>query len=70
MLDFIFDDAHVNKLQEYIETNFECQPCLVNNIITYVAAQSFGLDETIEILSMLLDGLGIEPAEIKQVITT
>ena len=66
--DFILDDKTINELQEYIERNFDCQPCLVNNILKHVASLNLSHDETLDLLETLLDGLGIEKYELDSII--
>lgn len=65
-------DEQVNKLQMYIEENFEmggCSTTLVNNILNYVSAQGEDDDITLDMLEELLDGIGITREEIVKAIT-
>ena len=62
------DDKTINELQEYIERNFDCQPCLVNNILRYVASLKLEREKTLDLLETLLDGLGIERYELDSII--
>ena len=73
MNDFEFySDEHVNKLQTYIEENFEmggCSTTLVSNILNYAAEQSEDNESALRILEMLLDGIGIARKEIINAVT-
>lgn len=67
-----YTDEHVDKLQRYIEENFEmdrCSTTLVSNILQYVAAQCEDDDIILELLEGLLDGIGITREEIIKAVT-
>ena len=65
-----YTNEQINKLQMYIEENFEmggCSTTLVNNILQYVAAQGEDDDIILDMLEELLDGIGITREEIIKV---
>lgn len=62
-----YTDEQVNKLQIYIEENFEmnrCSTILISNILHYVSAQEEDDELTLDMLEELLDGIGITREEI------
>lgn len=64
-------EEQVNKLQDYLEENFNlasCAPHLVGDILAFVAAQGEGAEEKLDLLCMFLDSTGIERDEIKKAI--
>ena len=65
---FIINSIRCNGLQTYIETNFHCQSCLVSNIIHFVSTQMLDKNESIDLLLVLVDGLGIERFEIESIL--
>lgn len=66
--DFSFGtDEQINKLQMYLEENFNLASCathMVGDILAYVAAQDEGSEELLDLLCALLDSTGIERSEI------
>lgn len=65
-------DEQVNKLQMYIEENFEmnrCSTTLISNILHYVSAQEEDDELTLDMLEELLDGIGITREEIIKAVT-
>lgn len=67
-----YTDEQVNKLQMYIEGNFEmgrCSTTLVSNILHYVVAQGEDDELTLDMLQELLDGIGITREEIVKAVT-
>ena len=57
-----YTDEQVNKLQIYIEENFEmnrCSTILISNILHYVSAQEEDDELTLDMLGELLDGICI-----------
>lgn len=62
-----YTPEHVNRLQTYIEHHFTLNSTarhLVRNILDYVAVQGEDDDITLELLTTLLDGIGITKEEI------
>lgn len=60
---------NVNSFQEYIEENFNIYNAgalIVRNIIEYVKTKELNIDEAVDLLMFLLDGLGIDKTEIIQ----
>lgn len=70
--DFSFGtDEQINKLQMYLEENFNLASCathMVGDILAYVAAQDEGSEELLDLLCALLDSTGIERSEIVHVV--
>lgn len=67
-----YTDEQVNKLQIYIEENFEmnrCSTILISNILHYVSAQEEDDELTLDMLGELLDGIGITREEIIKAVT-
>lgn len=67
-----YTDTQINKLQIYIEENFEmggCSPTLISNILHYVSMQGEDNDITLNMLEELLDGIGITRNEIIKAVT-
>lgn len=65
----ILDDNAVFRLGDYIQENFNSPGYLmVADILQYVAAQELDEEETLDILCVLLDSLGIKRDEIKDVL--
>ena len=67
-----YTDEQVNKLQIYIEENFEmnrCSTILISNILHYVSAQEEDDELTLDMLEELLDGIGITREEIIKAVT-
>lgn len=67
-----YTDEQVNKLQIYIEENFEmnrCSTILISNILHYVSAQEEDDKLTLDMLEELLDGIGITREEIIKAVT-
>ena len=65
------DKTTKEKFYEYIEENFSMNTDsmnLIGNIIAWVWLQSFDKEDTVNILSALLDGIGITSSEIEQFI--
>ena len=65
------DKTTKEKFYEYIEENFLMNTDsmnLIGNIIAWVWLQSFDKEDTVNILSALLDGIGITSSEIEQFI--
>lgn len=65
------DKTTKEKFYEYIEENFSMNTDsmnLIGNIIDWVWLQSFDKEDTVNILSALLDGIGITSSEIEQFI--
>ncbi len=65
------DKTTKEKFYEYIEENFLMNTDsmnLIGNIIDWVWLQSFDKEDTVNILSALLDGIGITSSEIEQFI--
>lgn len=61
-----YSDEHIQRLQRYIEKNFEmggCSTTLVNNILNF-AAESADDESALTVLETLLDGIGITRKEI------
>lgn len=67
-----YTDEQVNKLQMYIEENFEmnrCSTILISNILHYVSTQEENDELTLDMLEELLDGIGITREEIIKAVT-
>lgn len=67
-----YTDEQVNKLQIYIEENFEmnrCSTILISNILHYVSTQEENDELTLDMLEELLDGIGITREEIIKAVT-
>lgn len=67
-----YSDEHVNKLQMYIEENFEmggCSTTLIRNILDFAAEQSQDDESALCTLEMLLDGIDITREEIINAVT-
>lgn len=65
--DSAFSNINVDSFQEYIEENFNIYNAgalLIRNIIEYVKTKDLNIDETVDLLMILLDGLGIDKSEI------